>query len=203
MGDIFDGGHNTAAVPLRNRKNLLRRAFWFSSPLRFTAHRNENGREYFQEACRKGWEGLIAEDATAGYVSGRSKTWLKFKCVHQQEFVIGGYTNPEGERVGFGALLIGYFDGGDLVYAGKVGTGYDDETLERLGGRIESIERKTTPFDRGETPRNGVHWVTPELVGEVGFTEWTEDGKLRHPRFQGLRRDQNTRDVVRERPAET
>ena len=202
---VFDivhfAGHDVSKVPLRHRKGLLRKALSFSDPLRFTTHRNEDGEKFLKEACEKGWEGLIAKDAAGEYVHSRSRKWLKFKCVNRQEFVIGGYTDPRGERIGFGALLIGYYREGELRFAGKVGTGYDDETLESLGGRLESLERKTPPFDDESLPSKGVHWVTPKLVGEVGFTEWTADGKLRHPKFLGLRRDKKPKNVKRERPA--
>jgi DNA ligase D-like protein (predicted ligase) len=195
---LYLGGYDTTGVPLRHRKALLRQALRFADPIRFTAHRNEDGEAYYREACRKGWEGIIAKRADSGYAHTRSRDWLKFKCVNQQEFVVGGYTDPQGERVGFGALLIGYYDEDELKYAGKVGTGYDDETLERLSDRLAAIERKTPAFGEEDLPRNGVHWVTPELVAEVGFTEWTDDGKLRHPRFLGLRRDKQARQVKRE-----
>ena len=194
-------GYDLCALPLRHRKRLLRDAIDYSDPIRFTTHRNEDGEAFLEEACEKGWEGLIAKKASGAYLHSRSKDWLKFKCVNEQEFVIGGFTDPRGERIGFGALLIGYYADGELKYAGKVGTGFDDETLEALSDRLESIERKTPPFeDRAELPSDGVHWVTPKMVCEVGFTEWTNGGKLRHPRFLGLRHDKDPGDVVRERP---
>jgi DNA ligase D-like protein (predicted ligase) len=199
---VFDlihlAGYDVSKLSLRHRKGLLRKALSFSDPIRFTMHRNEDGEEFLKEACRKGWEGLIAKDAGSAYVHSRSKKWLKFKCVNRQEFVIGGYTDPHGERIGFGALLIGYYKDGDLRFAGKVGTGYDDEMLRSLGSRLESLERKTPPFKGESLPSKGVHWVTPRLVGEVGFTEWTDEGRLRHPRFLGLRRDKKPKHVRRE-----
>jgi bifunctional non-homologous end joining protein LigD len=193
-------GCDTTRLGLRDRKALLREALRFDDPLRFTAHRNQDGEKFLEEACRKGWEGLIAKRADAKYVHKRSTDWLKFKCVSRQEVVIGGYTDPRGERVGFGALLIGHYENGDLRYAGKVGTGYDDETLKELGDRLSSMERETSPFADRDIPEKGVHWVTPKLVAEVGFTEWTEDGRLRHPRYLGLRHDKKPKEVVRERP---
>jgi bifunctional non-homologous end joining protein LigD len=114
--------------------------------------------------------------------------------------VIGGFTDPKGSRHGFGALLLGYWQGGDLVYAGKVGTGFDHELLEGLRRRLASLEQDRQPFSTGRLPRAGVHWVRPELVAQIGFSEWTGDGQLRHPRFLGLRRDKRPREVVRERP---
>lgn len=197
------GGFDLAGLPLRRRKAILKRILPWRDPLRFTPHRNERGESFLEEACAKGWEGVIAKRASSRYAHARSRDWLKFKCVRGQEFVIGGFTDPEGERIGFGALLIGYHDdAGDLRYAGKVGTGYDEETLESLASTLMSIERKTPPFDAtGALPRKGVHWVTPKLVCEVGFTEWTGGGRLRHPRFKGLRDDKAPDEVVREAPA--
>ncbi len=198
---LYAAGRDITRVPLRSRKALLKRALLFQGPVRFTPHRNEHGEKYFREACRKGLEGLIAKCASSSYVHRRSRDWLKFKCAREQEFVIGGYTDPQGARKGFGALLVGTYEDGALRYAGKVGTGYDDETLENLRSKMGRLERKTSPFAEGEeTPSRGVHWVTPRLVGQVGFTEWTDDGRLRHPRFQGLRDDKDPEDVVRERP---
>jgi bifunctional non-homologous end joining protein LigD len=201
---VFDipylDGYDLTALPLRQRKTRLKRAVDFSDPLRFTSHRNADGKTYYNEVCDKGWEGLIAKDSRGSYVHSRSKKWLKFKCVNRQEFVIGGYTDPQGERIGFGALLIGYYAGDDLIYAGKVGTGYDDETLRRMSQQLSRLERQTPAFTDDDLPSKNVHWVTPELVGEVKFTEWTQDGKLRHPSFLGLRRDKNPQDVVKEEP---
>lgn len=198
---MYCDGEDIRPRPLRERKELLRRQFTFDDPLRFTAHRNGDGEAYFRQACQDGWEGLIAKRAAAPYVSGRSKDWLKFKCESGQEFVIGGYTDARGTRTGFGALLLGYYDpGGQLVYAGKVGTGFNHELLHDLHAEMARIERDQPAFGQGKLPRSGVHWVEPALVGEVGFSEWTEDGQLRHPRFQGLRRDKAATEVVRETP---
>jgi len=194
-------GRDTTRLGLQDRKSLLERSIEFRDPLRFSAHRSTEGEAYLAEACRKGWEGLIAKRADSIYVPRRSRDWLKFKCVARQEFVVGGWTDPQGGRVGLGALLVGVYDDGELRYAGKVGTGYDDQTLDDLSRRLSSMERKTPPFaDPEGIPRKGVHWASPRLVAEVGFTEWTPDGRLRHPRFLGLRRDKAPKDVVRERP---
>jgi len=192
-------GRDTTALPLRDRKRLLKRALSFAGHVRFTPHRVESGEAWLEEACRKGWEGLIAKRAASRYRHGRSRDWLKFKCGNRQELVVGGFTDPKGSRAGFGALLVGYYEDGALRYAGKVGTGYDDDTLRVLRDRMDGLERDTCPFDT--KPRvQGVHWVSPRLVAEVGFTEWTGDGKLRHPRFVGLRTDKKACDVRRERP---
>jgi DNA ligase D-like protein (predicted ligase) len=195
-------GRDTRPLPLLERKALLARSLAFQGPLRFTEHRQGDGTPYWEQACRDGWEGLIAKRADAPYQSGRSRDWLKFKCGRAQEFVIGGYTDPQRSRVGFGALLLGYYDAaGDLAYAGKVGTGFDTKTLLALHDRLARLEQDRPAFSRGRLPAHGVHWVTPELVGQVGFSEWTDDGQLRHPRFQGLRDDKKPAEVVREVPA--
>ena len=198
---IFDllnlDGYNIRKLELLDRKKLLRHALDFKDPLRFTVHREREGEAYYQEACRKGWEGVIAKRAAGKYVGKRSRDWLKFKCVNQQELVIGGYTEPAGNRIGFGSLLIGYFEEDKLLYAGKVGTGYNEETLRNLRGKLEEIERDGSPFKENIAEKN-IHWVKPMMVAEIGFTEWTRQGKLRHPRFLGLRRDKKPEEVHRE-----
>ena len=191
-------GHDLTRLPLRRRKSLLRQALRFDDPLRFTAHRNEDGEALFERACAKDWEGLIAKDATAPYSHGRSRDWLKFKCGKGQELVIGGFTEPAGERPGFGALLLGYFEDGRLRYAGKVGTGFDNAFLESFRETLEAHRRETPPFD--DVIDEDALWVRPDLVAEIGFTEWTGSGRLRHPRFLGLRRDKAAEDVIREVP---
>lgn len=191
-------GKCTTELPLKWRKRLLRDAISFGDPLRNTAHRVGAGLAAYQAACRRGDEGVIAKRADSTYESGRSRNWLKFKCVRDQEFVVGGYTSPSGSRIALGALLIGYYNDGDLVYAGKVGTGFDEATLRSLHEKLAPIEQDTAPFTRGLVRQNGARWVRPELVAQIGFTEWTRDGKLRHPRYQGLRTDKDPGDVVRE-----
>jgi DNA ligase D-like protein (predicted ligase) len=185
-------------IPLRYRKAVLQRAFRFHDPLRFTKHRDTEGEAYYREACRRGWEGVLAKNGDSIYVSRRTRDWLKFKCVHEQEFVIGGYTDPRGGRIGFGALLVGVYHRGKLVYSGKVGTGFDNATLERLGRQLAQLEISTSPFVGDGLPRQGVHWVKPKLLAQIGFTEWTPGGKLRHPRFLGLRDDKKPTEVVKE-----
>ncbi|HEX4011704.1 MAG TPA: non-homologous end-joining DNA ligase [Solirubrobacteraceae bacterium] len=201
---IFDllwiDGYDVRALKLRARKRLLRRALTFDDPLRFTTHRNRDGEAMFADACRRGWEGVIAKRAVSPYRDARSRDWLKFKCEAGQELVIGGFTAPHGSRTDFGALLVGYYRDGALQYAGKVGTGFDQELLHSLGERLHGLARPTSPFAQPEAIRErGVTWVKPELVAELGFTEWTRAGRLRHPRFLGLRDDKAAADVVRER----
>jgi bifunctional non-homologous end joining protein LigD len=178
-------GHDVTRLGLRQRKAVPRRLLAFRDPLRLTPHRNADGEAFWRQACRKGWEGVIAKRADAPYRHDRSGDWLKFECVNQQEFVIGGYTDPKGSRHGFGALLLGYWQGDDLVYAGKVGTGFDHELLERLRRRLASLERARPPFSLGRLPSAEVHWVRPELVAQIGFSEWTGDGQLRGPHLPG------------------
>lgn len=202
---VFDllrlDGADLTRLPLRSRKSLLRKALGFQPPLRFTTHRNHGGQERFDEACARGWEGLIAKRAASRYLPRRSPDWLKLKCARGQEMVVGGFTDPSGARAGFGALLVGHYEDGALRYAGKVGTGYDHATLLALRAGLDRLERATSPFADPVRER-GVHWVEPRLVAQVGFTEWTRDGLLRHPRFLGLRDDKKPREVVRERPGE-
>jgi bifunctional non-homologous end joining protein LigD len=191
-------GKSTTDVPLNWRKRLLRDAIAFDDPLRNTPHRIEDGLAAYQAACKRGDEGVIAKRADSTYEGRRSRNWLKFKCVRDQEFVVGGYTSPKGSRVELGALLLGYHEGRDLVYAGKVGTGFDEATLHSLHERLSPIEQDAPPFTRGLVRENGAHWVRPELVAQIGFTEWARDDKLRHPRYLGLRTDKEPDDVVRE-----
>ena len=195
---LYLDDYDTRQVPLRYRKQILRDTFDFRDSLRFTEHRETEGEAYYRQACRRRWEGLIAKNGDSEYVCKRTRDWLKFKCTREQEFVIGGYTDPQGERSGFGALLVGFYRRGKLVYAGKVGTGYDSATLQQLARQLAQLERATCPFVGDGLPRRGVHWVKPKLVAQIGFTEWTPAEKLRHPRFLGLRQDKRPKEVVRE-----
>jgi len=179
----------------------------------------------WERACREGWEGVIAKRRDSQYEHRRSPHWLKMKCEATQELVIGGFTDPQGARVGLGALLVGYFaprqssgrpeplskdEGKDFVFAGKVGTGFDTKLLLDLRAQLDALEIPEPPFTRGkglpkpsrraQTRPSGVHWVRPEIVVQVAFIEWTVHDKLRHPRLLGLRIDKSARDVVREMP---
>lgn len=196
---LFLEGHDLTRLSQRSRKAILKKALEFSDPIRFLPHRDAEGEEYYQEACLKGWEGIIAKDASAPYSHKRSRHWLKFKCVHRQELVIGGYSDPEGGRIGFGALLLGFYKDGDLHYAGKVGTGFDDRELTNLKKRLDALEIDQAPFSPGKSlPHEGIHWVKPQLVAQIGFEEWTRNNRLRHPRYLGLRDDKAARDVRKE-----
>jgi bifunctional non-homologous end joining protein LigD len=198
---VYADGADLRRQPLLERKRVLRRVLSFGGPLRFSTHRTGKGEAHWQEACQKGWEGVIAKRADSPYRGGRTRDWLKFKCENSQELVIGGYTDPQGSRTGFGALLLGYYDeDGRLVCAGKVGTGFDQPALRSLHAALREIERPAPAFAAGELPRSGVHWVEPRLVAQIGFSEWTTAGQLRHPRYLGLRDDKDPAQVVRERP---
>ena len=196
---MFFNDRDLTQLPLKERKKILEKTISFKDPLRFTTHRNENGEKFFEEACKKHWEGLIAKKADSHYVHSRSSHWLKFKCENQQEFVIGGYTDPQGERKGFGALLLGFYEDGKLHYAGKVGTGYTNKMLVDLHSKMSKIEVDEPVFEKNkDLPAKNVHWLKPEMVGAVAFTEWTKTNKLRHPRYLGLRRDKEAKEVEKE-----
>ncbi|PRW64029.1 ATP dependent DNA ligase [Actinopolyspora mortivallis] len=198
---LFDvpyvAGYDLTSMALLERKRMLARTTRFTDPLRWTPYENGRGTRYHRRSCEAGWEGTLAEGATAAYLHDRSRNWLKFTCVATQELVIGGFTEPTGSRPALGALLVGYHERGRLVYAGKVGTGFDQHSLRGLRERLDRLERRDGPFAE-EPEANEVRWVEPRLVVSVAFTEWTEDGKLRHPSYQGLREDKDPADVVRE-----
>ena len=193
-------GYNTTRLTQRTRKRLLRNALDLHGHVRYLPHRNRDGEELFVDACHRGLEGLIAKRAESRYSSTRSTDWLKLKCSHEQELVIGGFTAPHGKRTDFGALLVGYYEDGELRYAGKVGTGFDQRTLSELGQGMRKLERPDPPFAHVHPIPKGTHWIEPKLVGQFAFTEWTRDGRLRHPRYLGLRDDKRPEEVVRERP---
>lgn len=199
---VFDvlhlDGYAAVDLPLAWRKQLLAESLSFADPLRFTPFELENGEASFKRACERGEEGVVAKRMDTRYTGVRSADWLKLKCVHVQEFVVGGFTAPKGSRVGFGALLVGYYEDGQFVYAGKVGTGYTVAMLLRLREKLQPLIQNRSPFTVG-TPREAdTTWVAPEMVAQVTFAEWTRDGKLRQPRFEGLRTDKPAADVVRE-----
>jgi bifunctional non-homologous end joining protein LigD len=194
-------------TPLLARKALLRSRLEGTSGdvLRYSDHIAGSGPEFYRQACDWRLEGIISKRADSPYRSRRTKDWLKVKCTLRQEFVIGGFTAPRGSRSHFGALLVGVHDAdGGLVYAGKVGTGFDDATLKAMYARLRPLEADESPFvdhgRKGRRPKD-VRWVEPRLVGEVEFTEWTGEGQLRHPVFRGLREDKPAGEVVREHAA--
>lgn len=201
---LYLDGFDITGLALSLRKDVLRQAFSFNGNIRIADHVTGSGNDIFLDSCKKGLEGIIAKKAESLYKSGRSREWLKFKCGLGQEFVIGGFTERGGARPvpdsGFGALLVGYFEGGKLVYAGKVGTGYSEFMLNTIGQKLRAIEKKKPAFAPHPKLREekNVHWVEPVIVCDVKFSEWTKAGLMRQPRFKGLRMDKPPREVVRE-----
>ena len=196
---LFYEGIDLTGLPLLDRKKVLRDVVWYDDSIRFTPYRSTGAAAMYRGACARGAEGILAKRADSPYAGGRSADWLKIKCVQEQEFVVGGYTAPQGARAHLGALLVGYYEAGKLRYAGKVGTGYDRRTLEMLSRKLAPLHRRTSPFAPGPVPAGDVRWVTPKLVAQIGFGEWTTAGLLRHPRYVGLRDDKDPREVRRER----
>jgi bifunctional non-homologous end joining protein LigD len=197
---VFDvlwlDGRDVTKLPLDERRALLR-----TLPLRPPVHRVESldDPKPWERACNEGWEGVIAKRRDAPYEHRRSPHWLKMKCEARQELVVGGFTDPQGGRVGLGALLVGYFEQDDFVFAGKVGTGFDTKLLLDLRARLDTLEIPKAPFTKAVgLPRVRAHWVRPEIVVQVAFIEWTVHGKLRHSRLLGIRADKSARDVRRE-----
>jgi bifunctional non-homologous end joining protein LigD len=204
---LYEDGYDLRGVALTERKRRLRALLRASDPkLRYSVDVQGSGPEFFEQACALHLEGAVCKRADSIYREGmRTRDWLKVKCGHRQEMVIGGFTDPQGSRSGFGALLLGIYDAGELRYAGKVGTGFDDKTLTKLRPILGKLEQRAPAFvnpPRGFEAK-GAHWVKPQLVAEIAFTEWSNDGALRHPSFQGLRQDKKASEVVREQPTPT
>lgn len=201
---LYLDGYDLRQVVLEDRKRLLAQLIAEGKPgrrIQYTEDFEGDGGAFFHQVCRLGLEGIVSKNRSRPYFPGRSAEWLKTKCVAREEFVIGGFTEPSGSRRGLGALLVGYYDArGKLRYAGRVGTGFSEKLLGELRKRLDALERKTSPFDEfgpGRPPR-GTHWVDPTLVAQVEFTQWTRDGILRNPSFQGLREDKPAREVRRD-----
>jgi ATP-dependent DNA ligase len=198
--NVFDvlwlEGRSVTALPLEARRKLLE-GLPLAPPVGLVQTIADE--RPWERACAEGWEGVIAKRRDAPYEHRRSRAWLKMKCEATQELVVGGFTDPQGSRVGLGALLVGYYEGRDFVFAGKVGTGFDTKLLLELRARLDAIEIPEPPFSRAVgLPRVRAHWVRPEVVVQVAFIEWTVHGKLRHPRLLGVRTDKSAHDVVRE-----
>ena len=205
---VFDlpylNGYDLRGATLSARKALLAKLAREGTLIRYSDHVQGNGEAFFAEACRHGLEGIVSKRADSRYEGTRGRDWQKIKCSQRQEFVIGGYTDPKGARSGFGALLLGVYEGDALRYCGKVGTGFNDAMLARLSDRLAKVATDAPPFVNPPTGAEGrrAHWVEPSLVAEVSFTEWTRDGTLRHPSFEGLREDKPAREIVQEAPVD-
>jgi bifunctional non-homologous end joining protein LigD len=196
---LYLDGYSTTKLPLVQRKEILKGVVEYKDPVRYTEHREGDGVKLFDEVCSQGLEGVIAKDGNSQYQHRRSNSWLKFKCVRSQEAVIGGWTDGTSGMRGFGSLLVGTYQDGKLLFAGGVGTGFSDKTHSQIGKMLDAIATDENPFEPDPwLPDEGVHWVKPELVAQVGYGEWTSQGKMRHPRFMGLRNDKDPSEVVRE-----
>src|SRR4051794_32476376 len=195
---VWFDGRDVRALPVEQRRAILEQ-LPFEPPLARVEQLLDPSP--WERAREEGWEGVIAKRRGSPYEHRRSPHWLKMKCEASQEFVVGGFTDPQGARTGLGALLIGYYDGSDFVYAGKLGTGFDTKLLIELRQRLDRIELPASPFTRATgLPRVRAHWVRPEVVVQVAFIEWTVHGKLRHSRLLGIRTDKKAREVTREQP---
>ncbi|MFP4383304.1 MAG: DNA ligase D [Spirochaetia bacterium] len=200
---LYLNGYDLTKSPLSERKealiSLLDTKGGSLDRIRLSEHREGKGSDMLEEACRKGMEGIISKRADSRYSGKRDKSWQKIKCLHEQEFLIGGYTRPKNSRKGLGSIMVGYHDEqGDVIYTGKVGTGFTDRELEELSGLFSSRERKTSPFKNPPKEKDLASWITPDLVCQVKFEEWTKDGKLRQPAYLGLREDKDPEDIRRE-----
>jgi bifunctional non-homologous end joining protein LigD len=204
VGVFFDAlaleGHDLRRLPLEARKALLAELLPPLGTVRYADHVRGKGEAFYEAASEQRLEGIVAKRAASPYAPGRSRDWIKIKCQRRQEFVIGGYTDPQGARRRFGALHLGVYEGTRLVYVAKVGTGFDGASLDAVWDALQRLRRPTSPFATGGPAGRGHHWVEPRLVCEVRFTEWTADGGIRHPAFLGLRADKTPTEVRREAP---
>jgi bifunctional non-homologous end joining protein LigD len=197
---VFDvlwlDGQALTSLPLEERRALLQK-LPFRPPLRHVELLEDD--KPWERASTEGWEGVIAKRRGSPYEHRRSKHWMKMKCEASQELVVGGFTDPRGTRIGLGALLVGYYEGDDFVFAGKIGTGFDTKLLLDLRKRLDALEIPKSPFTKSRgLPRLGAHWVRPEIIVQAAFIEWTVHGKLRHPRLLGIRYDKRAQDVTRD-----
>ncbi len=195
-------GHDLRRLPLLDRKESLKLILPALGILRYGDHVVEQGEAFFEAASAERLEGIVAKKVDSLYVGGRSRDWIKLKCQRRQEFVIGGYTDPQGGRTSFGALHLGIYEGPRLVYVSKVGTGFDSTSLKTLWAALQPLARPTSPFETGAPTGRGHHWVEPKLVCEVRFTEWTKNSGIRHPAFLGLRTDKRPEECRREVPVD-
>lgn len=203
---IYLDGFDLTRTPLLERKLLLEQllaAIPGKTPLRYSEHITGSGSEFFKQACEYKIEGIISKVADSPYQSTRNRNWLKVKCIKRQEFVVAGYTPSKNDFPGFGSLILGVYEKGKLIYAGRVGTGFTIKQRLEIQGKLDRLAQSAMPF--AVKPKDpglrGAHWAKLKLIAEVAFTEWTEEGSIRHPSFQGFREDKKPADVVREEPA--
>lgn len=192
---LYKDGKDLRRAPLTVRRSTLEQVVRSVAAVHLATRVAEDGIEAFELAAKRGLEGVIGKDSSSSYVEGRSRAWLKVKVNQREEFVIGGYTAPEGMRHHFGALLLGAYKRDQLQYVGKVGTGFSEEILGSLHQRMKRLARSKSPFS-SEVKERSATFIAPKLVAQIGFTERTKDGKLRHPVYLGLRDDKATREVV-------
>ncbi len=197
---LYARGHDLRERPLLERKERLREVLRSGGSVFYSDYVIGAGRSFFSRAKRRHLEGIVGKRVASTYQERRSRDWVKIKASFEQEFVIGGWSEPEGSRIGFGSLLLGAYDGTALRYVGEVGTGFSDAHLREIHAMLRKRARATAPFDDMPPGTNGVHWVSPNVVAEVRFTEWTRDRRLRHPVFLGLRDDKPAREVTFEFP---
>ena len=195
---LYFNGYDLRELPLITRKKILKGILPKLQNVFYSEHIVKDGRSYFAKAEKENLEGIIAKKSSSKYHDGkRSKDWLKIKTTLQQEMVIGGYTSPQGSRTGIGAIICGYYQDGKLIYGGKVGSGFDEATLIDLEKKLKRLDRKTSAFEK-EPKLKDSHWVTPSLVAQIKFMEWTQDGSMRHPVFLGLKIDKDAKKVILE-----
>lgn len=197
---LYADGRDLRKTPLEERKALLERLIADHDLVMYSKHIVGKGEAFYAQAKKQQLEGIIAKKRDSLYVERRTREWLKIKAQHEQEFVIGGWTEPRGSRKGFGSLLLGAYDDGKLRYVGHVGTGFSAKRIAEIAAQLERLEQKSSPFTNDVQANTPAHWVNPELVAEVRFTEWTRDRYLRHPAFLGMRDDKEANDVVLELP---
>ena len=204
-GMFFDclalDGHDLRALQLLERKEFLKSLLPPLGLARYGDHVMAAGDDLFRAASEMALEGIIGKKINSRYGGGRSREWIKIKCQRRQEFVIGGYTEPQGGRTCFGALHLGLYDGQKLIYISKVGTGFDDKTLKTIWQKMQPLKRPRSPFDKKSPGGRGHSWVEPTLVCEVRFSDWTHDGGIRHPAFLGLRADKEPKACRKEEPS--
>lgn len=203
---IYLDGYDLTALPLVQRKLLLEgllASIKGKTPLRYSEHIEGSGQEFFRQACEFKIEGIISKLANSPYQSTRNRNWLKSKCIKRQEFVIVGYTPSKNDFPGFGSLILGVYEKGSLVYCGRAGTGFTIKQRVELQKKLDQISQTAMPFKvKPKDPGlRHAQWAKPQLVAEVAFTEWTADGSIRHPSFQGLREDKKAKEIIREEPA--